>query len=153
MNSDLVDAGREVMETMAFAKIGNWQAGELPAALSGYHLTGMVGLTGGLTGMLAFHCDKEFALRVASNMLGDETLENERVVFDAIGEVTNMIAGSLKLKLSVNGQAISISLPSVVIGNDYRVENTTQTRREVVHFESDYGDFFLELIVENGHLG
>jgi chemotaxis protein CheX len=151
MITDLVDASKEVLETMAFAKIEGWQSGRPPTVVSGYHLTGMVGLTGALTGLIAIHCDKDFALRLASNMLGDETLENERVVLDAVGEVANMIAGSFKMRLSSNGTPVNISLPSVVSGSDYRVENPSQTRREVIEFQSDFGAFFLELVVENGH--
>jgi len=56
-------------------------------------------------------------------MLGLETEEvSPEEVRDAIGEVTNMIAGHVKSRLQ-GGDEVAISLPSVIAGKDFVLQH------------------------------
>lgn len=80
----------------------------------------MVGLAGQLCGMLSFCCDNKAALLITSKMLGaelDKISNNE--MSDALGEVSNMVAGNFKNKVSGLGDGCMLSPPTVITGSDY----------------------------------
>ncbi len=86
-------------------------------------LVGIIGLAGRWTGGLSFHVSRGLAERILAGMLGlgmgeEVSLEEVR---DAIGEVTNMIAGQVKSRLP-EGDGIALSLPSVIAGTDFLLQ-------------------------------
>ncbi len=80
-------------------------------------LTGCVQFTGDFEGATVVHTTSALARRLAALMFmaEDDSLSLEEVQ-DALGEITNMIAGNIKPLLPRTSR---ISLPSVVEGEDY----------------------------------
>ena len=63
-------------------------------------------------------------------MLGVSTEEAAAQKSDAIGEICNMVAGHSKLKIGYGGGS-ELTVPSVIIGRDYRVySRATEERLE-----------------------
>jgi chemotaxis protein CheX len=79
----------------------------------------MVGLAGQLCGLLTLRCTTQSAGLMASKMLGVEIKEADQQMWDAIGEIANMIAGNFKNKLSGLGDGCMLSVPTVITGTDY----------------------------------
>lgn len=77
---------------------------------------GMVSFTGKYHGVIALFCSRKFALKVASAMLMTELTEFDNDVKDAVGEVTNMIAGNVKTKLVAQYGEMNLSIPIVIAG-------------------------------------
>ena len=77
---------------------------------------GMVSFTGKFHGVIALFCSKHFALKIASSMLMMEIKEFNTEVKDAIGEVSNMIAGNVKTKLTAQYGEMNLSIPIVIAG-------------------------------------
>ncbi|GFO68260.1 chemotaxis protein CheX [Geomonas limicola] len=105
-------------------------------------LTSMVGLAGSYTGLLALHCPKALALKVASNMLGMEVAEIDDDVNDALGEMANMVGGDVKHIFSPKGSDLNLSTPTVIYGGDYHLESISEAGTLVLPFECD-GERFL----------
>ncbi|PYX27185.1 MAG: hypothetical protein DMG80_19270 [Acidobacteria bacterium] len=82
--------------------------------------TAIVGLAGSLRGILTFGCGGESATQIAAHMLNDEIALPESQVWDALGEICNMIAGNFKNKLTGLDGLCLLSVPSVVTGQAYR---------------------------------
>jgi chemotaxis protein CheX len=82
-------------------------------------VTGIIGLGGTITASIIVHFEKNSALRVTSNMLGIPYQEIDGDVRDAVGEITNMIAGGIKVELASTGIELDQSLPVVVSGSDF----------------------------------
>ncbi len=82
-------------------------------------LTGCVQLAGAWEGSVFLYTTAQLAAEVAATMFGTtrESLRNGDVE-DALGELTNMVAGNLKIVLP---RPCQLSLPAVVDGIDYRV--------------------------------
>jgi len=108
-------AVEEVFEIMVGSRVK-------PVAQSGLKpdggFTAMVGLAGALCGVLTVCCDAKTARQVAKCMLGD-TADSEEQVVDAIGEISNMIAGNFKNKLTGTDDRCMLSVPTVVSGGEY----------------------------------
>lgn len=93
--------------------------GSLSGAVRGQTMTGCVQLAGAWEGSVFLYCSVALAKSVAATMFGtDSERLNEGDVEDALGELTNMIAGNLKTVLP---RPCTLSLPAVVEGLDYRV--------------------------------
>ena len=82
--------------------------------------TAIVGLAGSLRGIVTFCCGSQSANQIAARMLGDETVPAEGQVWDAIGEICNMIAGNFKNKLKGLGGLCLLSVPAIVTGEAFR---------------------------------
>lgn len=83
----------------------------------GRTLTGCVQLTGDFEGAVLLDCTGEVARHVAGVMFEEQPdALSIAEVQDALGELTNMVAGNIKPLLSGSSR---LSLPSVVEGADY----------------------------------
>jgi chemotaxis protein CheX len=81
----------------------------------------LVSFTGEHSGIVAIFCSKNIALKITSNMLGAEFTEINQDTKDAIGEVTNMIAGALKNRVLDTFGAMHLSIPIVIAGADLTI--------------------------------
>jgi chemotaxis protein CheX len=106
---------REVFELMLSTKLTTPDA----SAVETPEITAMVGLAGQLCGVLSIKCTSKSATLMASKMLGIDAGEAGPEVFDAFGEVCNMIAGNFKNKIPGLGDGCMLSVPTVVTGRDY----------------------------------
>jgi chemotaxis protein CheX len=60
---------------------------------------------------------------MAAKMLGMELKEDDGEVYDAFGEVGNMVAGNFKNKVPGLGDGCMLSVPTVVTGSDYSLHS------------------------------
>ncbi len=58
---------------------------------------------------------------MAGILLEDDPYELDQEVVDALGEITNMIAGNFKQHLSSKGSDVRLSTPAVVSGKEYMI--------------------------------
>ena len=82
-------------------------------------MSAIIGISDGISGYLALHVSPEGACRIAEAMLGDSYPEADDIVCDAIGELANMLGGSLKKFSGRYGEPFKISVPAIVRGTDY----------------------------------
>jgi len=114
-------ACQEVFEIMLGSKLDPPDASVLPS----FNVTAMVGLAGQLCGVLTLRCSSASANLMASRMLGVELEQADQHMWDALGEVCNMIAGNFKNKLTGMGDRCMLSVPTVVTGEDYTLHALT----------------------------
>ena len=83
-------------------------------------LTAIVALAGSLRGTVTLCCGSQAAKQIAVRMLGAGTVPAEGQVWDAIGEICNMVAGNFKNKLTGLGGVCLLGVPAVVTGQAVR---------------------------------
>jgi chemotaxis protein CheX len=106
---------REVFDIMLGAKLEEATSeGECSS-----EFTAMVGLAGQLCGVLSMRCNAQSAALMASKMLGVDPAEADQQIWDALGEISNMIAGNFKNKLTGLSDHCMLSVPTVITGGDY----------------------------------
>jgi chemotaxis protein CheX len=66
---------------------------------------------------------------------------------DAIGEITNMIAGALRTKMTDAGHPWAISIPTVTIGSDFYTKYVSDVRRVLCPFKMEEHEICVELIM------
>jgi chemotaxis protein CheX len=108
-----------------------------------YEVSGVIGLTGRAVGTVVLSLSHEVALKAASTMLMAEATEIDSDVLDAVGELTNMVAGGAKAKLEQ--YELMVSLPSVITGRDHDVHFPSNVTPICVPYQTDWGVFALEV--------
>lgn len=155
MKDDDLEKILEDATTSVFSTMLNFQIE--PGKLQGSffngetHIAGAVGFTGGYNGIIYLYCGASFARRVTCCLLGmrDDEIEDDDMVNDAMGELTNMIAGSVKSKLDNNGDQCTMTIPSVVRGADFRIEPVTGVRRRSLFFKCNDGVVMTEALIKS----
>jgi chemotaxis protein CheX len=109
-------ASQEVFEVMLGCRL------ELqdPPGTAPFELTAMVGLAGQLCARFTLRASTHSAILIASKMLRVQMIPDDALIWDAMGEIANMIAGNFKNKLVGLEDRCMLSLPTVITGSDYK---------------------------------
>lgn len=116
LNEALLAGITEVFETMIFMDVRESDEQDRPP--KGNTLLGSITFTGEMEGCLGICCSISVAKAIAQNILGLTEAEelSEAEITDAIGEVTNMVMGSVKSRIQDSVGSLSVSIPTVVRG-------------------------------------
>ncbi|MBF0107574.1 MAG: chemotaxis protein CheX [Magnetococcales bacterium] len=111
-------------------------------------VTGIVLFNGALEGGIHLSSPLHFAIKAAGAMLGEAGLElqsqQEDMVWDALGEITNQVAGGVQTRIANDFDTINLTAPNIVIGPKFRInysKNLTSVRK---FFRTPFGPFFIE---------
>jgi len=145
MARHVIDATKEVFSTMVMMDLE--ESYPLEDSVTHFHcsISGMVGLAGSYTGILAVHCPQSFAMKITSNMLGMDVDEMGEDVNDALGEIANMLGGYVKMVLSKGGMDINLSIPTIISGEEYSINSMAESDCVVVPFTFDDQKFLVSL--------
>ncbi|HOM17401.1 MAG TPA: chemotaxis protein CheX [Thermoguttaceae bacterium] len=108
-----------------------------------YPISGVIGLSGLAVGTVVLSMSEQVARQAASTMLMADCQEVNADVLDAVGELTNMVAGRAKAQLEE--LELSVSLPSIITGQDHEVRFPSNVTPICVPFETPWGPLTLEV--------
>lgn len=113
---------------------------------------GMVSIQGEVHWSVALGFTQSSASAVASRFAGYEIPSDGPDLGDAIGEVTNIVAGRIKNNLGAKGLAANISLPTVIWAQGFQVLLRHNTAVDYAHFNSEVGKIWIMVAVgmDNG---
>lgn len=141
----IIDATREIFETMIMVDVTPGEALTEHVSKFKFSLSAMVGFAGFKQGNLAIHAPDKVAMGLTSDFLGVEVDEINEDVQDAMGELANMLAGTLKPFIANDGGKVELSLPSVVHGEEYTLTVINKADWIIVPFFVSHGDFMVGL--------
>lgn len=141
----IVEATKEIFETMIMVEVIPGEALVEHVSKFKCSLSAMVGFAGFKQGNLAIHAPAKVAKGLTGDFLGIEVEEINEDVQDAMGELANMLAGSLKPYIAVNGGKVELSLPSVVHGEEYTLTVINRADWIIVPFTVSHGEFLVGL--------
>ena len=102
-------------------------------------VVGTVGFVGDINGLIYLYFSEDFATNCTEKMLGMSAAEvaegGNEVVNDAVGELTNMVVGSFKNRLCDAGLPCKLTVPSILRGQNFRIEGTGTARRYAYVFD------------------
>jgi chemotaxis protein CheX len=79
-------------------------------------VTGVIGLAGDRSGSVCVSFTENGAKVVYKTLMGDDCTEVSPEVVDAIGEITNIIAGQARKEFERAGLNLKASIPTIVVG-------------------------------------
>lgn len=141
----LISATKEVLGTMVMMEVEDHYPLMEPVTKFQCSVSGMVGLAGIYSGLISIHCPQSLALKMTSNMLGMDVEDVADDVDDALGEIANMLGGCIKQILSKGGHDISLSIPTVISGEEYVISVMSEKDTTVVPFSFEAEHFIVGL--------
>ena len=85
-------------------------------------VTGIIGVHGDVSGFITVNMAQAVARAAVGGLLQDKFAALSPQVIDGVGEITNLISGGIKKGLSGTPWAFSyVTVPSVIIGNNYQI--------------------------------
>ncbi len=139
----------EVMEKMAFtrpvpgkpyAKVTDKACGDI---------SGIIGMTGDATGSLAISFSEDCILGIITKMLGETYKEMNREVFDAVGELTNMISGSSRKLMEKDNLKVFAAIPTIVFGRSHTIYHVIKGPSIVIPFKTEAGEFVIDVCLKS----
>jgi chemotaxis protein CheX len=112
-------------------------------------VSGIIGLTGDAIGSLAISFSEDCICAIAGSMLGESFSHANKDVFDAVGEITNMISGVSRTHLEKETLIVWAGIPAVVYGKDHRVKHILNSPSIVIPFTTKYGSFFVDVCIKS----
>lgn len=141
----IIDGTEEVFTTMLMIELDTGTPIEGAGGDVESNITSMLGLGKDIKGMLAIHCPDIVAKDITGTFLGVEVEELDEDVKDAVGEIANMVAGSLKTYFQDHDKNIELAIPTTVVGKSYRTAGMSGARRVAVPFAMNGTTFLVEL--------
>jgi len=118
MIGHVVDVTRDVFQTMVDRAV-EFQAPTFGAGQPVANVVGTVGFAGSVSGYLSLCVSNDAALEITQALLGTDLEDAPSHVRDTVGEMTNMITGSVRSLMADAGETMGISTPIVTMGSDF----------------------------------
>ena len=115
-----------------------------------YGVTGIIGLAGEATGSVVLNFPAEVAMAAVGSFVGEVYSDISSDVVDGVGELTNIVAGDSKNRLSQKGYSFDIGLPKIVVGRNYVTAQSKAVPCIVILFKSSIGQFSIEVSLKKG---
>jgi len=117
------------------------------SSIEGLQIMGRVDFAGDVTGSTQILAGETLA-RIITAKMSDKPLEeikDEGEIKDVVGEMCNIVGGNLKAGFCDSGLTCAISTPSIIFGEDFKVENLNMARYEHFIFRFYEHDVFLQI--------
>ena len=113
-------------------------------------VAGSVGFIGDVNGVVYIRVTAAFARKLAGRMLGlaEAELEGDEMVNDVIGELTNMVVGSVKSRLCDSDAPCVLTIPSIVRGQNFQIEPGCSCERRWLGFCCGADHIVVELLMK-----
>lgn len=145
---ELTAATRDVFKTMVFQEVEASSPVTGDALRPGANVVGTVAFAGKTSGLVVFYSTLDAARVITAAMLGIEPASVNGELHDAIGELTNMIAGSFRTRVAHSkGETWAISVPTVTVGSDFYTKYVSDVQRVLCPFRMNNAELIVELIV------
>lgn len=141
---EIVDATQEIFDSMIMAPVQAHPPLQEKVTHFDQTVSSVVGLAGEFQGLVGVHAGEDVARGIAGAFLESEFQEVNEEVKDALCELANMLAGSIKTSLTQKEYNVQISIPSVIHG-DYSMIIYSQAEWIMLPFETDTGRFLVEV--------
>ncbi len=108
-------------------------------------VSAIIGITGDTEGSLSITFSADSIKEVVSRMLGEEVMEINDDVKDAVGELANIISGDARRELEEKGLRLQGSIPTVVAGPRHEIKHIGKGPTIAIPFETDAGPVTVEV--------
>jgi chemotaxis protein CheX len=122
----VIHSAKEVFDKMVSMQVRPERPDDVSLFDGHIHLCATIGFAGQWNGSISLQCGEDLAYQLTSKMLCMDTSSvGKEDVWDALGEIVNMVGGKFKAIFAENFndgvEAFKMSVPSVIMGKNYRL--------------------------------
>jgi CheY-specific phosphatase CheX len=134
----IVDSVIEVYDMMLSMAV-NYSEDNIQNGNSCKHILGSINLVGEVAGIVNIEVSEKFSRQMAAVLMdiSPDEIESMDEVQDVLGEICNIVAGSLKSGLCDAGMECELSTPAIIMGQDYNHEARNMKRNEKIVFAQE----------------
>ena len=145
-----IEGALYILDTTALVKVRPEPIFFKKNAISLGDITGMLHMEGDVTGSVAVTFHKNSILGVVSAMFGEEMTEMNEEIDDAVGEISNMIAGHVTTKMGEMDKKVKVKLSRVISGKDHVIEHIESSEPVLaIPFKTTKGRFLIEMAIND----
>ncbi len=145
LETHIVAATLEVFDTMVMLAAKPGPAQLQQSNFFSESISSLLGFSGDLQGLLGVHCPTPVANFITGALLGAPGENTTEELHDAMGEITNMIAGGIKTSFAGGGTCLELSIPATVSGKAYSVSKLPGASGTCVPFAIAGGQLLVDL--------
>jgi chemotaxis protein CheX len=108
-----------------------------------HEISGIIGLSGKASGTVVVSVGQDVAIAATEVMLGNRPDSVTTDVIDAVGELTNMIAGRAKAMLEQ--LEMNLALPTVITGQNHTIRFGSGAKTICVPYSCAWGELTVEV--------
>lgn len=113
-------------------------------------ISGMLEISGDLRGSAAISFSEKSILGIVSAMFGEDVVEINEDIIDAVGEISNMVAGHVTTKIAEMGKKIKVKFTKVFTGPDQEIVHIKEGGPVISFpFRTTKGKVVIEVCYEN----
>ncbi len=140
-----VKSVQNVFETMLQLPVQVGQPELKQPGDASHDVSAIIGMSGDVEGSVVLSFPTATAERIVVLFTGTELDANHEDFADAVGELVNMVSGGAKAQFE--GKEVTISCPSVVVGQSHQVYGRKDVIAICIPCESDCGEFNVEVSI------
>ncbi len=118
-----VEGALHILDTTAFVKVKPETPFLKKDTGSNGDITGILEITGDLQGSAAISFSEKCILGIVSAMFGEDMVEINEEIIDAVGEISNMIAGHVTTKIAELDKKVKVKFVKVCQGADQNIDH------------------------------
>ena len=111
-----IEGTLHILSTTAFVKVKPDEPQIKKNERASGDITGVLKIDGDVSGTAAISFSEASILGIVSVMFGEDMVEINGEIVDAVGELSNMIAGHVTTKLTESGKQVKVKLAHVITG-------------------------------------
>ena len=143
-----VTSTRDVLEVMTSTECEHSRPELKTEEKSWGHVTGVININSDqMKGVMMLSFEESCILSIVARMLGEECVEINDTVIDAVSELTNMICGGAKRHLNQLGHQFDLAVPDVIVGKNKELPHAGGSCISLP-FVTDNGSFVVEANLE-----
>jgi chemotaxis protein CheX len=139
-----IESVRSVFSTMLHLDVALGKP-FIAQVLPRYDISGIIGMSGDVVGSIVLSFPAPVATVVIAKFAGSNLEVGTPDFADALGEIVNMISGAAKAKFE--GKRVSISTPSVVVGQGHTIARPSGTICISLPCKVDCGEFCIDIAI------
>ncbi|MBU1196053.1 MAG: chemotaxis protein CheX [Proteobacteria bacterium] len=141
-----IEGTLHILDTTAFVKVKPEPPFLKRDQKSQGDITGIVEVSGDLSGTAAISFSEQSILGIVSAMFGEDMTEINDEIYDAVGEISNMVAGHVTTKIAETGKKVKVKFREIKSGKDAVIEHVQGARHVLVlPFKSTKGKVVIEV--------
>jgi chemotaxis protein CheX len=142
-----IESTTNVFQTMLNMPVKIGRPGIIEAIPSQFSdVSGIIGMSGDVVGTVVLSFPFSAAGSIVARFIGMDVPRDSEDFCDAVGELVNMVSGGAKAKFE--GKTVSISCPTVVVGENHKVQQMSDAVCICIPCSCEYGEFAVEVSIK-----
>ena len=140
-----IEATLSVLETSASVESSPLKPYIKKKTVAKGDVSGMINLTGQYNASVSISFTSECILKIVSTMFGEEITKMNEDVEDAVGELSNMIAGQVTTSISGLGDSLKAVFSKVLSDKGHSITHIVEKPILALPFDTGSGGFTIEV--------